>query len=167
MASSRRWFTQLTEPRRPKRRETRYVTAHPEGGVWTHRRAIRLVSCLTFDKRLAWQDVQGRSTLFRPPIPRRPSRWLSRRTGGLARRVSDRLAGAPVSNKQAGLARRGLQSMSAKASALWGGVRLIRDELSSAQSGEVIVTATAASERRCAGSRRRVSGPVSSSANGA
>ena len=65
--------------------------------------------------------------------------WLSRRTGGLRGAPVAWLA-APVSNKQAGLARRGMQSMSA-ASALWGGVRLIRDELSSAQSGEVVVTA--------------------------
>ena len=65
--------------------------------------------------------------------------WLSRRTGGLRGAPTDWLV-APASNKQAGLARRGLQSMSA-ASALWGGVRLLRDELSSAQSGEVIVTA--------------------------
>ena len=65
--------------------------------------------------------------------------WLSRRTGGFRGAPVAWLA-APVSNKQAGLARRGMQSMSG-ASALWGGVRLIRDELSSAQSGEVIVTA--------------------------
>ena len=65
--------------------------------------------------------------------------WLSRRTGGFRGAPVAWLAG-PVSDKQAGLARRGMQSMSA-ASALWGGVRLIRDELSSAQSGEVVVTA--------------------------
>ena len=79
------------------------------------------------------------SSLFSTTDSETAESWLSRRTGGLR--------GAPVAwiaatsgNKQAGIARRGMHPMSA-AVALWGGgIRLIRDELSSAASGEVIIT---------------------------
>ena len=63
---------------------------------------------------------------------------LARRTGGFRATSTDRIP-APSSNVQTGLARLGLQPMGA-AVAVWGGIRLIRDELSEAKAGKIIVT---------------------------
>ena len=63
---------------------------------------------------------------------------LARRTGGFRATSTDRIP-APASNVQTGLARLGMQPMSA-AVAVWGGVRLIRDELSEARAGKILVT---------------------------
>ena len=65
--------------------------------------------------------------------------YLARATAGFRAVGTDWIA-AKSSNVQTGLARLGTAPMCA-AVALWGGLRLIRDETSSAPAGEVVVTA--------------------------
>ena len=64
---------------------------------------------------------------------------LVRRTAGFRATSTDRIP-APSSHVQTGLARLGMAPMSA-AVAVWGGIRLIRDELSEAKAGKILVTA--------------------------
>ena len=65
---------------------------------------------------------------------------LVRRTAGFRATSTDRIPAPSNTHIQTGLARLGMQPMSA-AIAVWGGIRLIRDELSEAKAGKVIVTA--------------------------
>ena len=64
---------------------------------------------------------------------------LSQRSAGF-RAVTTDFIPAKSGTLQTGIVRRGSQPMSA-ASALWSGVRLIRDELTSAAKGEIVITA--------------------------
>ena len=64
---------------------------------------------------------------------------LSQRSAGF-RAVTTDFVPAKSGNLQTGIVRRGAQPMSA-AAALWSGVRLIRDEVTAAAKGEIVITA--------------------------